>query len=128
MATTLYTLDVPDEPGTLGRVAGIMNDAGINIDAFAAGKGGLRIITGADTDTAGALQAAGIAFTATEVIEIELPNQPGALAGVAQALGDHGVNIETSFGAAKGQDGGSIYIGVDDVDKAWEALEAISTA
>ncbi len=128
MTTTLYTLDVPDEPGTLGRVAGIMHEAGINIDAFSAGKGGLRIVTGADQDTEGALRAAGISFTSTEVIEIELPNQPGELARVAQALGAKSVNIETSFGAAKGQDGGSIYIGVDDVDAAWEALEALTPA
>ncbi len=122
----LYTLDVEDRPGNLGKVANALHKAGINIDAFSAGPGGLRIVTAEDADTGAALKAAGLTFSKEEVIEIELPNEPGELAAVAMALGDKGVNIHVSFGAAKGQDGGSIYIGVDDVDAAWEALEGLA--
>ncbi len=125
MAAMLYTLAVEDRPGTLGDVAHALHKAGINIDAFSAGPGGLRIVTADDEATGTALKGAGISFTQEEVIEIELPNEPGELAQVAKALGDAGVNIHVSFGAAKGQDGGSIYIGVDDVDLAWEALEGL---
>lgn len=120
---SLYTLDVPDVPGTLADVAEALNNAGINIDAFSAGMGGVRIITDADDGTRKVLDAQSIAYKAEEVIEIELPQRPGELARVARALGQHGVNIHVSVGAGKGNC--SIYIGVSDVEGAWEALESL---
>lgn len=120
----LYTLDVDDRPGTLGRVAGVLHEAGINIDGFSAGKSGLVIVTG-DEGTDACLSAAGIGNEAREVIGIDLPNRPGELARVATALGEHGVNIEVSLGTGHDETAGSVYIAVDDVDAAWEALETI---
>jgi hypothetical protein len=121
----LYTLAAENKPGILGQIAGAFNDAGINIDAFSAGVGGLRFITPDDAGTHGVLDGLGIAYTEEEVIEIELPNKRGQLARVATAFGEKNVNIHVSFGAGKGEGGASIYIGVDDVDGAWEALEAL---
>ncbi len=128
MTVTLYTLDVEDKPGILGQVATALTDRGVNIDAFSAGRGGVRIITSDDVETRGCLDEQGITYTAEEVIEIELPNRRGELARIATAFGEKGVNIHVSFGAGKGDRGASIYIGVDDVDGAWEALEALETA
>lgn len=121
----LYTLDVENKPGILGRVASAFNEAGINIDAFSAGVGGLRFITTDEEATRAVLAKESISFTEEEVIEIELPNRRGELARIATALGDNNVNIHVSFGAGKGDAGASIYIGVDDVDGAWEALDGL---
>ncbi len=127
MTVTFFALDVPDQPGTLGDVAGKLHQAQVNIEAFAVDRTGIRILTNDPEAARGCLDGHGIHYEAHDVIEIELPNRPGELARIAQALGRHGVNIVTSFGSAStGADTGKIFIGVDQVDSAWDALEGIS--
>jgi hypothetical protein len=128
MTVKLYTLAAENKPGILGKVASAFNNAGLNIDAFAAGKGGLRFITDDEDGTHGVLDSLGMSFTEEEVIEISMPNQRGQLARIATAFGEKNVNIHVSFGAGKGDGGASIYIGVDDVEGAWAALEEIGEA
>jgi len=128
MTVTFFALDVEDKPGTLGRVATILSEARINIEAFAADSSGIRILTDNPGTTTDTLKKNGIPFQAMEVIEIELPNQPGELARIATALGNHGVNVATTFGMAGADNGGKIYIRVDDVDAAWDALEEAQAA
>lgn len=123
---TFFDLDVEDRPGTLGRVAGWLQGAGINIEAFNAGREGLRILTNDPEATRACFAQHNVGFSEEPVIEIRLENKPGQLAQVATALGEKGVNIVTSFGAAGGADGGSIYIGVDQVDAAWDALDGLA--
>lgn len=127
MTVTFFALDVPDKPGTLGNVAAKLHDAKVNIEAFAVDRTGIRILTNDPEVARACLDREGIRYEAHDVIEIELPNRPGELARIAQALGDHGVNIVTSFGSAStGADTGKIFISVDQVDAAWDALEGIS--
>ena len=121
---SFFHLDLEDRPGTLGDVATLLSGAGVNIEAFAADRSGVRILT-SDPDATEKALAGHVGFHAVEVIEIELPNRPGELARVATALGKHGVNIVTSFGMAGNHDGGRIYISPDDVDAAWDALESV---
>lgn len=128
MDVTFFDLQVEDRPGVLGAVASHLEATGVNIEAFNAGQDGLRILTNDPEKTRTCLAEQSIGFTETPVIQIQLENKPGQLAQVATALGKHGVNIVTSFGSANGHDGGSIYIGVDDVDKAWAALEELAPA
>ena len=122
---TFFELQVANKPGILGEIAGFLHKAHINIEAFNAGRDGLRILANDPDATRKVLAAHGVGYVEEEVIEIRLENKPGQLAQVASALGRHGVNIITSFGAAGGADGGSIYVGVDDVEAAWEALEEV---
>lgn len=128
MTVTFFALDVEDRPGTLGRVASILSQAEINIEAYAADHSGIRILTNDPETTKRVLEENGIGFEAMEVIEIELPNRPGELARIATALGSHGVNVATSFGMAGADNGGKIYIRVNDVDAAWDALEEVHQA
>jgi hypothetical protein len=53
----VLVVNIMDEPGTLGDVALVMSEAGINIDAVYATLSG-KIVLGVD-DVAGALQVAG---------------------------------------------------------------------
>lgn len=126
MDVTFFDLAVEDRPGTLGEVATWLREAGINIEAFNAGREGLRILTNDPEATRSCFAGHGVGFREEPVIEIRLENKPGQLAEVATALGSKGVNIVTSFGAAGGADGGSIYIGVDQVDAAWDALDGLA--
>ncbi len=126
MDVTFFDLQVDDRPGVLGDVATHLQNAGVNIEAFNAGRDGLRILTNDPAKTRTCLDECKIGFSEEEVIQIQLENKPGQLAQVATALGKHGVNIVTSFGSANGKEGGSIFIGVDSVDAAWDALQEIN--
>lgn len=126
MDVTFFELRVENQPGVLGKVATWLQEDGINIDAFNAGREGLRVLTNDPAATRSCLDRHHVGYSEEEVIEIRLENKPGSLAEVATALGNKGVNIVTSFGAASQAEGGSIYIAVDDVDAAWDALETIA--
>jgi len=128
MTVTFFALDVPDRPGTLGDVASKLHASKVNIEAFAVDRTGIRILTNDPDAARGCLEDNDIGYAAEDVIEIELPNKPGELARIAVALGKHGVNIVSSFGSAStGAETGKIFIGVDQVDAAWDALEELDT-
>lgn len=54
---------------------------------------------------------------------VDLPNRPGSLAAVCEALGAGGINISASAGATAG-DGGSLAFTADDHAGARSVLEA----
>ena len=58
-------------------------------------------------------------------LRIDADNRPGALAAIASALGEAGVNIEGYCGAAEGGRG-VVHLLVDDAGGARRALEATS--
>lgn len=127
MTVTFFALSVEDRPGSLGEVATMLSQANVNIEAFAADQAGVRILTDDPEQASQVLKANRIPYKAMEVIEIEMPNRPGELARIATALGQHGVNIVTTFGSAgpRKDNGGKIFIRVGDVDAAWDALEGM---
>lgn len=125
--STFFSVVLEDKPGELGRLAALLSEADVNIDAFAADRHGVHILTDNPDKATVVLKGGGIAFQAEEVIEIELPNRPGELARLASALGDKGVNIAHTFASASTENNhGRVYIRVEDVDAAWEALDGYS--
>ena len=54
---------------------------------------------------------------------VELPNRPGSLAAVAEALGARGINIGPTAGAT-GRDWGSVALTAEDDDGARSTLQA----
>jgi hypothetical protein len=58
---------------------------------------------------------------------VQLQDRPGALAEVAKALGDRGVNITGIVGVAEDTDG-ALMLTTSDAEKTREAFEAIGIA
>jgi hypothetical protein len=86
-----------DEPGYLGRISAILGGAGVNIDGFGVWGGETRLFV-SDVDRAlELLSAAGISCDVADVLRLHLPDEPGNLAEVAQALGDAGINIDYAY-------------------------------
>lgn len=86
-----------DEPGQLGQVSAILGDAGINIDGFGVWQGVARLYV-SDVDTARQLlEENGFRCELADVLRLHIPDEPGNLAEVAQALGDAGVNIDYAY-------------------------------
>jgi len=86
-----------NKPGRLGRISTILGDAGINIDGFGMWGGETRLFV---SDVDGAVEALtehGMTCDVADVLRLHLPDEPGNLAEVAQALGDAGINIDYAY-------------------------------
>ena len=86
-----------DKPGRLGRISSLLGAAGINIDGFGVWGGETRLFV-SDPDRAVAVLAdEGLKCELADVLRLHIPDEPGNLAEVAQALGDAGINIDYAY-------------------------------
>ena len=90
---------VRDEVGVIAGAARALADSGVNIESLdteRAGEQGVIILTTDDTDTAlRALAQAGFRAATDDSLVFRLPDQPGALAEVAERFRAAGVNIRS---------------------------------
>lgn len=90
---------VPDEPGQLARIAGALAEADINIQAIDGRQAGelgvITLSTSDDDDAMRVLLKANFRAVASDAVVFYLPDQPGALAGVAQRFEQERINVRT---------------------------------
>lgn len=117
MATEL-TVILEDSPGTLARVCTVLGDARVNIEAIQGmsrdGKSVVRFVPRHPGMAAQALQAAGIQFTARDVLIVKVLDEPGTLGEVALVMSHAGINIDSVYVTTRGH----MVLGVDDLDGA----------
>lgn len=117
MATELRVI-LEDEPGALATLAGVLGDAGVNIQAIQgvsqAGKSFVQFVPRDPDRAAGALGAAHIAYTTREVLVVRVLDEPGTLGQVALVMARAGINIDSVYVTTRGD----IVLGVDDLDGA----------
>lgn len=118
---------VDDRPGMLGQVADALGEKGISIRAFMAavmdGKGFIRVVVDRPAAAKRILAAHGWETTEDEVVEVTVPDRPGALGRVADRLGEAGINIQYAYvGTAKSASRVNLYLAVHDVKAAVKAL------
>jgi hypothetical protein len=117
---------VPDRPGALGEVTSALAEKKINlraVNAWVEGSDGIvRLIVDKTPAAKKALAARGWQVEEKEVVEIELPDKPGALADKAVALGEAGVNITHVFVGPGGARKAIVFLGVSDVAAALKAV------
>jgi hypothetical protein len=118
---------VEDRPGMLGRVADALGERGISIRAFMAavmdGKGFVRVVVDRPSAARRVFAAHGWKTTEDEVVELTVPDRPGALGRVADRLGAAGVNIEYAYvGTARSASKVNLYLSVRDLKAAVKAL------
>ena len=116
-----------NKPGQLARLSAALARAKVNIEAISvvdtATCGLVRLVTSAKAKAREALARAGMAPCQQAVIALRLPNEPGALAGVARKLAGAGVNIDYVYGsAAQAGKPSLLVLGVDNIAKATAAL------
>ncbi len=118
---------VENQPGRLAAVAKAMGGAGVNILAMTIAEtrefGVVRMIVPDYEKGLKILKDAGFTVTTTEVLAIEIRDQPGKLGQVMDAFEEHNLNIEYmyAFSASRGEKA-IIVFRFDDPDKAVDSL------
>ncbi len=110
---------VEDRPGMLGEVALALSEKKVNLRAVNAwvenGEGVIRMVVDNVAAAKRALAARGWKAEQQEVLEVELADKPGALAALATALGEAGVNITHVFVGTAGARKATVFLGVSDL-------------
>jgi len=119
---TEFVVRLANRPGSLARIAEILADEGINIEALAGwgldGEGVVRLIV-SDADRARTvLKDADLSFEERRILETSLSNRPGELARVCRQLANAGVNIDALYILRSGPSGVELAFSVDDPDEA----------
>jgi len=110
-----------NRPGRLASVAQALGEEKINILAFsiaeANGFGVIRALVDHPEKAHTKLSSLGYNVAFTEVIAVQMKDQPGGLFEIAKVLGDSGINIEYSY-AYSGKKAAVLILRVDQVDDA----------
>ncbi len=118
---------VEDRPGMLGQVAAALGEKRVSIRAFMAavmdGRGFVRVVVDKPAAARRIFAAHGWQTTEDEVLEVTVPDRPGALGEVADRLGDAGINVEYAYvGTAGSARKVNLYLAVKDLGAALAAL------
>ncbi len=115
-----------DRPGLLGEIAMALGEKKVNIRAINGwvenGQCVFRLIVDQGAAARRVLKARGLAAEEQEVLELELPDKPGALGAAAQRLGEAGVNISHIFVGTAGARKASVFLAVSDLKAALKAV------
>jgi hypothetical protein len=117
-----------NKSGRLAEVAGILAGAGVNIRALSLADttdfGILRLIVNDTEKAKKVLKENGFTVGKTEVLAVEVPDRPGGLANILNAMRDAGINVEYMYAFVQRSGGNAIIIfRFDELDKAISALQ-----
>ncbi|MBC7188128.1 MAG: ACT domain-containing protein [Calditrichaeota bacterium] len=114
---------VENRPGTVGQLCQELARRKINIEAIGVFGDVAKLWVSNTQKALKTLSALGYEVEEREVLAAELENQPGALAKLALALGEAGVNIEYCYGTmSPGQERGVVILDVSDINRALEVM------
>lgn len=114
-----------NRPGRLAAFARAMMEENINIYAFsiaeANGFGVIRALVSDPERARKKLGSIGFMVTSTEVIAVQMKDEPGGLYEVAKVLADANINIEYSY-AYSGRQNAVLVLRVDQVREAIDVI------
>ncbi|NLG50539.1 MAG: hypothetical protein GX552_10560 [Chloroflexi bacterium] len=128
MRTTQVSAFLENRPGRLLYLLNVLADGGINLIAHnivdASDFGIVHMLVDRPRHALEIMRDAGITCSTTEVLEVTMPDEPGAFVRqVLQPLAQAGVNIEYSYAySAIGSGKAKSVLKVDDLDKAEKVL------
>ena len=98
---TQFSVFLVNKPGVLAQVTGALAAEKINLVAMtlvdSQEHGVLRMVTANVAAAREVLKKLNLPMTETEVLCVDLPNRPGALADVATLLGQNHININYAY-------------------------------
>lgn len=117
-----------NKPGTLADVTESLQDESINILAMTVSDtidhAVVRMMVDKPGEAIHRLEEQNLLVVENDVIVVDLENEPGALANMADRLAEHNINIEYAYcTASPAQQKGMMIIRVDNPQEALELLE-----
>jgi len=114
-----------NKPGELANLCEAFRKEGVNITALMVVEGRAKIMVN-DSERAGKLlDDMGISYISAEVICLEIPDKPGAVADVADKMAKEGINIDYAFASTvPGQGTATVVFAVSDVDRAQKLVNS----
>lgn len=114
---------IENKAGRVSEVTDVLGRSGINIRGFSvsdtADYGIVRLVVDDPDKGRVALQEAGFTVKESDVLCLNLPDQPGGLASVLRIVSDAGVNIEYVYSLISTY----VVINVADIDRALTLLK-----
>lgn len=126
VTATLVNVNLENTPGELGRCARVLADAEINIEGFVCTDEGTRFLVNDAAQAVEVLEAAEFDVDTVDCFAVNLPNTPGSLARLGEALAEAEVNIENCFGVGGTQPNARIFVEVDDEKAARPIIERLA--
>src|SRR6266496_94415 len=131
--TKEFSVQMEDQPGTLGKICRTLADRGVNILAFQSipleGTSQVRLVVDNPTTTKSVLDNQKLSYTEAEVAQVKLPHRPGELARAASRLGEANINIQYAYcGFESGTHAPLLIFGVAEVGRAVTLLDQATAA
>ena len=125
--TKQVSVFLENKPGRLANVLSALEREKVNVSGMTVMDSHehsvLRLVTNDRGKTIQVLKALGTPYTETEVLLVELRNQPGALAHVCEQLAAEHINIDYCYVSANGRNGRTAGVfKVSNADKAMRVL------
>ena len=116
-----------NRPGALAAMCETLAEADISLLALTVSDtvdhAVVRIVTDKAAEAIHLLGDAGMLVVESDVLVVEVANQPGALGRIARALAEHSVNIEYAYcTTVAGAENGALVLRVRDPQKAMRVL------
>lgn len=129
MKVEQISIFIENKSGRLAEVARILGDAGVNIRALSLADtsdfGILRLIVNDRDKAIQTLKDRGFTVSKTEVVAVEVPDQPGGLSGILQVLDKSLINVEYMYAFVERCGANAVIIfRFDETEKAIAALSA----
>jgi hypothetical protein len=129
MKVEQISIFIENKSGRLAEVSQILGAAGVNIRALSLADtsdfGILRLIVNDRQLAMTALKDKGFTVSKTEVVAVEVPDQPGGLASILQVLDAASINVEYMYAfVERCGDNAVIIFRFDETDKAISTLAA----
>jgi hypothetical protein len=123
---TEFTVHLANRPGQLAKLARLLADAGVHIEALAAFANGelgvVRLVADDDAVARRVLSDAGVRWDEHPVIATVVPRRPNALADLTASLADTGINIDAMYLLRSNHETQQFALAVNDPDMAREHL------
>ncbi|MGN0544935.1 MAG: ACT domain-containing protein [Acutalibacteraceae bacterium] len=129
MAISQISVFVENRSGRLADITAVLAQNGIDIRALSVADtsdyGILRLIVNDPKSAVSVLKNAGMTASATQVLGIAIPDEPGGLARAIKVLSDADISVEYAYAFITPAVGNAyVIIRVEDNDKAAEILKA----
>jgi hypothetical protein len=126
--TKQTTVFLENKPGRLANVLAALAEEKVNITALSVmdkhEHSVLRLVTDDPAKTNRIIQQVNMPFTETDVLVVELRNQPGALAHVCEVLAQEHVNIDYAYCSSGGRNGK--VVGIFKLSNAEKAIRVLN--